>query len=70
MLLEQQRSTYLVFIGWDWATETHDVTVMDHTGKRVDRWELAHTEEGFTTTLARLRKHGSPGDLPVAIETT
>jgi transposase len=59
-----------VFIGWDWASETHDVTVMDHTGKRIDRWEFAHTEQGFTTTLARLRRHGAPADLPVAIETT
>ncbi|MGW9032636.1 IS110 family transposase, partial [Streptomyces sp. NPDC055722] len=59
-----------MFIGWDWATETHDVTVMDDTGKRIDRWELAHTEEGFAKTLARLRKHGDPADLPVAIETT
>lgn len=59
-----------MFIGWDWATETHDVTVMDGTGKRVDRWELAHTEEGFAKTLARLRKHADPADLPVAIETT
>lgn len=59
-----------MFIGWDWATETHDVTVMDESGRRIDRWELAHTEEGFTTTLARLRKHGDPADLPVAIETT
>lgn len=59
-----------MFIGWDWATDTHDVTVMDACGKRIDRWELAHTEEGFTKTLARLRKHGAPADLPVAIETT
>jgi transposase len=59
-----------VFIGWDWATETHDVTVMDESGKRIDRWELAHNEEGFAKTLARLRKHGAPADLPVAIETT
>ncbi|SOD68161.1 Transposase IS116/IS110/IS902 family protein, partial [Streptomyces zhaozhouensis] len=59
-----------MFIGWDWATDTHDVTVMDATGKRIDRWELAHTEEGFAGTLARLRKHGAPADLPVAIETT
>jgi transposase len=58
-----------VFIGWDWATETHDVTVMDESGNRIDRWEFAHTEEGFVTTLARLRKHGAPADLPVAIET-
>ena len=59
-----------MFIGWDWATETHDVTVMDATGKRIDRWEFAHTEEGFTKTLARLGKHGAPADLPVMIETT
>ena len=59
-----------MFIGWDWATETHDVTVMDASGTRIDRWEFAHTEEGFTKTLARLRDHGAPADLPVAIETT
>ncbi|QCX82809.1 Transposase (plasmid) [Streptomyces sp. YIM 121038] len=59
-----------MYIGWDWATDTHDVTVMDDTGKRIDRWELPHTEEGFTKTLARLRKHGDPADLPVPIETT
>jgi transposase len=59
-----------VFIGWDWATDTHDVTVMDDAGKRIDRWELTHTEEGFAKALARLRKHGDPADLPVAIETT
>ncbi|MCZ7456172.1 IS110 family transposase [Streptomyces sp. WMMC940] len=43
-----------MFIGWDWSTEPHDVTVMDDAGKRIDRWELAHTEEGFAKTLARL----------------
>ncbi|GAB7030802.1 IS110 family transposase [Streptomyces sp. NPDC021749] len=59
-----------MFIGWDWATETHDVTVMDDTGKRIDRWELAHTEEGFAKTLNRLGKHGAPADLPVMIETS
>ena len=36
-----------MFIGWDWATETHDVTVMDESGKRIDRWEFTHTEDGF-----------------------
>jgi transposase len=59
-----------VYIGWDWATENHDVTVMDNTGARVARWEFAHTEEGIARTLAKLAKHGSPADLPVAIETT
>ncbi|MEY9850310.1 transposase [Streptacidiphilus sp. BW17] len=59
-----------MFIGWDWATETHDVSVMDDSGTRVDRWELAHTEQGIDATLKRLRRHGSPADLPVAIETS
>jgi hypothetical protein len=59
-----------VFIGWDWATETHDVTVMDASGTCIARWEPAHSEEGFAKTLACLRKHGAPADLPVAIGTT
>ncbi|MFG2275022.1 IS110 family transposase [Streptomyces chartreusis] len=59
-----------MFIGWDWATDTHDVTVMGASGRRIDRWEFAHTEEGFAKTLARLREHGDPAGVPVAIETT
>ncbi|MCX4564486.1 IS110 family transposase [Streptomyces phaeochromogenes] len=59
-----------MFIGWDWATETHDVTVMDNSGARVDRWEFPHTEEGIARTLTKLAVHGAPADLPVAIETT
>jgi transposase len=59
-----------VFIGWDWATETHDVTVIDNSATRVARWEFAHTEEGIARTLAKLAKYGDPADLPVAIETT
>jgi hypothetical protein len=59
-----------VFAGWDWATGSHDVTVMDNAGARVDRWSLAHTEAGMVSTLARPRRHGDPACLPVAIETT
>ena len=59
-----------MFAGWDWATGSHDVTVIDQAGARTDRWALAHTETGMATTLARLRRHGDPAGLPVAIETT
>lgn len=59
-----------MFAGWDWATGSHDVTVIDHTGARAERWALAHTESGIAGTLARLRRHGDPGGLPVAIETS
>ncbi|MET8676804.1 hypothetical protein ABZW18_04155 [Streptomyces sp. NPDC004647] len=44
------------------------MTVMDESGKRVERWEFAHAEEDFATTLASLGKHGAPADLPVMIE--
>lgn len=59
-----------MFVGWDWATGSHDVTVIDQSGTRADRWALAHTEAGITSTLTRLRRHGDPTGIPVAIETT
>lgn len=57
-------------VGWDWASSNHDVSVVDETGKRMDRWPLPHTERGLTATLTRLRTYGEPADLPVAIEAT
>lgn len=59
-----------MFAGWDWASESHDVTVVDDAGEIVDRWALRHDEASIDATVARLGRHGSPGDLPVAIETT
>lgn len=59
-----------MFAGWDWATGSHDVTVIDTVGAKTDRWALTHTETAMAATLARLRRHGDPADLPVAIETT
>lgn len=59
-----------MFAGWDWAAGSHDVTVIDTTGARADRWALAHTEAGIVSTLARLRRHGDPAEVAVAIETT
>lgn len=60
----------MVQVGWDWASETHDVTVLDDAGGIVDRWSSAHDAEGIDTALARLASHGRPEELPVAIETT
>lgn len=59
-----------MFVGWDWATGSHDVTVIDDAGARIERWALAHTEAGMASTLERLRRHGDPAGVPVAIETT
>lgn len=57
-----------MYVGWDWASETHDVTVLRPDGSIADRWALRHDEADLTATLARLTGHGEPADLPVAIE--
>ncbi|MEV0111611.1 IS110 family transposase [Nocardia sp. NPDC050799] len=58
------------FTGWDWATATHDVTVIDDTGNKLDRFPVPHTEDGIAAALTRLARNGDPAALPVAIETT
>jgi transposase len=57
-------------VGWDWASETHDVTVLTDAGAVVDRFSLTHDEAGLDDAIARLSRHGQAEDLPVAIETT
>jgi transposase len=60
-----------MYAGWDWASETHDITVLSEDGTTVvERWALAHDSEGIDAALRRLAGHGRPEDLPVAIETT
>jgi transposase len=58
------------YVGWDWASQAHDVTVLDDGGAVLDRWAFPHTEAGWQMTLGRLRRHGEPADLPVIIEKT
>lgn len=57
-------------VGWDWAAEAHDVTVIDDAGVIVDRWALTHDEAGIAATLERLATLDDPAKLPVAIEAT
>jgi transposase len=56
------------FVGWDWASTSHDVTVLDEQGRVVERWALRHTEQALAEALARLARHGQPAHLPVIIE--
>ncbi|WP_280505113.1 IS110 family transposase [Nocardia farcinica] len=60
----------MAFTGWDWGMSAHDVTVIDDAGTKLDRFPVAHTEDGIAAALARLARHGDPTRLPVAIETT
>jgi transposase len=59
-----------MFVGWDWASTTHDVTVLDDAGAVVDRWALRHTEQDLAAALDRLARLGEPAALPVIIERT
>jgi Transposase len=59
-----------MFVGWDWASTTHDLTVLDDAGAVVDRWALRHTEQDLAGALDRLARLGEPAALPVIIERT
>ena len=58
-----------MFVGWDWGSTAHDVTVIDSVGARVHRMAIPHTEDGIARAVATLTGYGDPGELPVAIET-
>jgi transposase len=45
-----------MFVGWDWASATHDVTVLDDAGAVVDRWAFRHTEQDLAAALGRLAR--------------
>ena len=59
-----------MFVGWDWASATHDVTVLDDAGVVVDRWAFRHTEQDLVEALERLARLAEPAALPVIIERT
>lgn len=60
-------SSYTHFAGFDWASDHHDVTVVDRHGTIVSCFRFEHTGAGW----AQCREHLAPfGALPVAIETS
>ncbi|HEX2706342.1 MAG TPA: IS110 family transposase [Candidatus Lustribacter sp.] len=57
-----------MFVGIDWAADTHAICVEDAAGRVVDRFTIEHSAEGFERLVGRLARHGDPAALPVAIE--
>ena len=57
-----------MFCGIDWASERHAVCVLDDAGRKATAFQAAHTTDGLEQLVARLRRHGDPARLPVAIE--
>jgi len=57
-----------VFVGVDWGGASHAVCVIDAKGQVLDRFASGHDREGLVALIARLSKHGAPGEIPIAIE--
>jgi transposase len=56
------------FVGIDWATTEHAVCVLDHSGRKVAAFTIAHTAAGFAGLTTRLGKLADTHHVPVAIE--
>ena len=64
--MEGSQPSYTV--GIDWASDKHDVCVLDRQGQIALALTVGHTAEGLAELIRRLRRFGSPQDLPIAIE--
>jgi len=56
------------FVGLDWASEKHDVCVLDATGQIVTGFTIPHTADGLAELIRRLRRFGDLGSLLLALE--
>ena len=57
-----------MYVGWDWASQNHDITVVDDSGAILARAAIGHDEASLNGVLAKLALLGRPSELPVAIE--
>jgi len=57
-----------MFVGIDWAKESHDVCVVDTTGKIRGRATVAHSREGFDELARHLGRWAEQGQIIVGIE--
>ena len=54
-----------VYVGLDWAAETHAICVLDHAGRQLAAFTVEHTADGITSLIHRLSKYGDPADVQV-----
>ncbi|WP_367321800.1 IS110 family transposase [Streptomyces sp. HUAS ZL42] len=61
-----------VFCGIDWATDHHDIALLDEAGTLLDKLRIDDTPAGLSQLLQLLAQHGDSPDnpIPVAIETS
>lgn len=63
-----QGTTETYFAGLDWASEKHDVCVIDTEGAIRTRFSVAHTADGLAELGRRLQSFGPPERLSIALE--
>lgn len=56
------------YFGIDWATDFHDVGLLDEEGREVAYWQVPHRAAGVASLLERLRKEGGPPEVLVGME--
>jgi transposase len=59
------------FVGIDWASQEHVVSLLDGGGRKIGERKVAHSGAGVAEMIAWLLKEsgGEPGEIHVAIET-
>jgi transposase len=57
-----------MYAGIDWASQHHDLCLLDTAGTIVLEARVSHDQRGLERLLVLLAEHGAPSDLPVAIE--
>jgi transposase len=57
-----------VLVGVDWGCGAHAVCVIDAKGLVLERFGIGHDRAGLALLLTRLKTHGAPSTIPVAIE--
>ena len=56
------------FIGIDWASQVHDIALLDEAGQLVDSWRITHDAAGVKALLARMGQEGGPDVVLVGME--
>jgi transposase len=56
------------FCGIDWASDKHDVCVIDPAGKMCSSFPVVHTADGLSDLIRRLDRFGPRAQLPIMIE--
>lgn len=64
--MEEPSPTY--YVGIDWASDKHDICVLDAAGQIRAAFSVAHSAQGLAELVRRLTRFAAPAFPPIAIE--